>query len=131
MSKISILKLHSDKSQRKSSSVNQSSKLAYSKLNIYSFQSVFLKLYDRKTPKRLMADLLKNNLLEGSAMSLVKSLTSIEYILKRLKCTCGDLKLLPKKNLSQVGNVCELWKIRNKAKLEDALSKIIKMRRDL
>ena len=39
-------------------------------LDIYSFQSEFTKFYKRTTPKR-MPDISKNNLLEGSALSLV------------------------------------------------------------
>ena len=50
------------------------------KLGIWSFQSEFLKIYERRTPKRMMPDLLKNNLLEGSGLSLVKSMTDIEDI---------------------------------------------------
>ena len=41
-----------------------------SKLDIYSFQSEFTKFYKRTTPKR-MPDISKNNLLEGSALSVV------------------------------------------------------------
>ena len=37
-----------------------------SKLDIYLFQSEFLKIYEQKTPTRMMSDLLKNSLLEGS-----------------------------------------------------------------
>ena len=50
------------------------------KLDIYSFQSEFLKIYEWTTPKQMMPDLLKNKLLEGSALSLVKSMTDIENI---------------------------------------------------
>ena len=39
-----------------------------SKLDIYSFKSEFLKIYERTTPKQMMPDLLKNNLLEGLAL---------------------------------------------------------------
>ena len=49
----------------------------------------------------MMPDLLKNNLLEGSALSMVKSMTDIEDIWKRLKGAYGDPKLLLKKKLSQ------------------------------
>ena len=54
-----------------------------SKLDIYSSQSEVLKIYERTAPKRMMPDLLKNNLLEVSALSSVKSVTDIEYIWKR------------------------------------------------
>ena len=48
----------------------------------------------------MMPDLLKNNLLEGSGLSLVKSMTDIEDIWKRLKGVYGGPKLLLKKKLS-------------------------------
>ena len=40
-----------------------------SKLEIYSFQSEFTKIYKRVTLKRMMPDILKNNLLEGPLQS--------------------------------------------------------------
>ena len=49
-----------------------------SKLDIYSFQSEFLKIYERTSPKRLMPDFLKNNSFEGSALSLVKKLKTLK-----------------------------------------------------
>ena len=101
------------------------------KLDIYSFQSEFLKIYERTTPKRMTSDLLKNNSLEVSALSLVKSMTDIEDIWKRLKGAYGDPKLVLKKKLSQTGNISQLWKIRDQEKLVDALSKIVNMMRDL
>ena len=76
-------------------------------------------------------DLLKKNLLEGSTLSLVKSMTDIEDIWKRLKGAYGDPKLLLKKKLSQIENISQLWKIRDQEKLVDALSKIINLMRDL
>ena len=39
-----------------------------SKLDIYSFKSEFLKIYEQTTPMQMMPDLLKNNLLEGLAL---------------------------------------------------------------
>ena len=101
------------------------------KLDIYSFQSEFSKIYERTTSKRMTPDLLKNNSLEGSALSLVRSMTDIEDIWKRLKGAYSDPKLLMKKKLSQIGNISQLWKIRDQEKLVDALSKIVNMMRDL
>ena len=43
----------------------------------------------------------------------------------------GDPKLLLKKKLSHIGNISQLWKIRDQEKLVDALSKITNMMRDL
>ena len=80
----------------------------------------------------MMSDLLKNNLLEESALSMVKSMTEDnEDIWKRLKGAYGDPKLLLKKKLSQIGNISQLWKIRDQEKLGNALSKIINIMRNL
>ena len=68
-----------------------------SKLDIYTFQSEFLKIHQRTTPRKMMADVLKNNLLEGTALSLVRSITDIDEIWERLKKSYGDPKLLLKK----------------------------------
>ena len=38
------------------------------KVDIYTFQSEFLKGHKRTTPTRMMPDILKNNLLEGSTL---------------------------------------------------------------
>ena len=48
--------------------------------DIYSFQDDFHIAYTRTTPKRLMADLLKNNHLAEPAISLVKSVDDINEI---------------------------------------------------
>ena len=48
-----------------------------SKLDVYTFQSEFIKIYKRTTPKRMMSDVLKNNHLEGSALSLVRIVDNI------------------------------------------------------
>ena len=91
-----------------------------SKLNTYSFQSEFLRIYERLAPKQMMPSLLKNNFLEGSTLSLVKSMTDIEVICNRLKGAYGDSKLLQNKKLSQIGSISELWKIKGQKKLVDA-----------
>ena len=72
-----------------------------------------------------MPDLLKNNLLETSVLSLFKSRTGIEDIWKWLKGAYGNTKLLLKKKLSQIRYISQLWKIRDQEKLVDALNKII------
>ena len=92
-------------------------------IQYWKYTREFLMIHERTTPK--------NNLLKWSALLLAKSLTDIEDIEKRLKCTNGDSKLLPKKKPSQVQNVCELWKTRHKEKLVNVLSKIINTKKDL
>ena len=71
-----------------------------SKLDIYSFQSKFLKMYEWTPPKQMMPDLLKNKLLEGLALSVVKSMKNTEDIWKRLKGAYDDPKLWLKKKLA-------------------------------
>ena len=96
-----------------------------SKLDIYTFQTEFLKVYERTTPKRMLSDVLKNNLLEGPALSLVTSVDDISEIWARLKAAFGDPKLLLKRKIAQVGKITSLWKLRDPEKLTETLSKLI------
>ena len=50
----------------------------------------------------------EKNVLEGSALSLVKSITNFEDIWWKLKGAYGDPKLLLKKHLSQIGNISQI-----------------------
>ena len=47
-------------------------------IDIYTFQMDFEKIYGKTTPKRLMPDILKNNLLGDPALSLVKSCERVD-----------------------------------------------------
>ena len=51
-----------------------------SKLDVYTFQSEFIKIYKQTTPKKIMSDVLKNNHLEGATLSLVRSVDNIDEI---------------------------------------------------
>ena len=90
-----------------------------------------MKIYKRATPKRMMPDILKNNLLEGGALSLFKQIRNIEEIWIRLKSAYGDAKLLLKKKISKVGKVNQLSKIKGPEKVVDTLSKIMNVMKDL
>ena len=102
-----------------------------SKLDIYTFQSEFSKIYQRTTPKRMMADVLKNNLLEGPALSLVRSITDTDEIWERLKRSYGDPKFLLKKKLLHLGQINQIWKLKDSEKIVEALSKMINTMKDL
>ena len=102
-----------------------------SKVDIYTFQSEFRKVHKRTTPTRMISDILKNNLLEGSALSLVYSVNDIDEIWARLKAAYGDPKLLPKRKLAEIGKINNLWKIRDTEKIVEALNKIISPMKDL
>ena len=84
-----------------------------SKIDIYSFQSELMKIHKRTTPRRVMPDLLKNNLLEGAALALVSSVTNIDDIWQRLKSGYGDPKLLLKKKISEISTISQLWKLKD------------------
>ena len=84
-----------------------------SKLDIYSFQSEFLKIHKKTTPLRMMPDVLKYNVLDDSALLLVRSVNDIEEIWMRLKSAYWDPKLLLKKKLSQVDKISKLWKLKD------------------
>ena len=102
-----------------------------SRLDIYTFQTEFLKIHQRTTPKRMMADVLKNNLLEGPALSLARSVTDIDEIWERLKRSYGDPKLLLKKKLLHLGQINQIWKLKDSEKIVEALSKMINTMKDL
>ena len=68
-----------------------------------------------------MQDVLKNNLLQGAAMTLVRSVNDIDETCKRLKPAYGDSKLLLKKRISQISKISELWKLKDQEKLVDAI----------
>ena len=73
----------------------------------------------------MMADILKTKLLEGPALSLVRSITDIDEIWVKLKVSCGDPKLL------HLGKINQIWKLKDSEKVVEALSKMINTMRDL
>ena len=79
----------------------------------------------------MMADVLKNNLLEGLALSLVRSVTDIDEIWKRLRRSFGDPKSLVKKKLFHLGKKNQIWKLKDSEKMLEALSKMINFMKDL
>ena len=100
-----------------------------SPMNIYTFISEFDKLYSGSVPKLLQADLLKNNLLDKRALSLVKSVTNIEEIWSRLKSAFGDREILLANKLSEI-NSFDL-KQKDSVKIVEFLSKVTNIMRDL
>ena len=82
------------------------------KVDIYTFQSEFLKGHKRTTLTRMMPDIFKIDLLEGSALSLVHSVNDIDKIWVRLKAAYRDPKLLLKRKLAKIGKINNLCKIR-------------------
>ena len=102
-----------------------------SAMDIFTFQSTFEKLYEKRTPKTMLPDLLINNYLEDPALSLVKSVKDISEIWDRLKLAYGDPKSMLKKKLCEINKFTALWKIKEQEKLMEGLSKIINLMKDL
>ena len=102
-----------------------------SKLDLYTFRSELIKIYKRTTPKRMMSGVLKNNHLEGSALSLVRSVDNIDEIWQRWKSVYGDPKLLLKKKLSEISTINQLSKLKDTERVVAALSQIINTVKDL
>ncbi|MEM7375585.1 MAG: hypothetical protein AAF587_43730 [Bacteroidota bacterium] len=99
-------------------------------VDVYTFQSDFEKLHLKSTPKSLLADLLKNNFLEGPALTLVKGVDSIDEIWKRLKSSYGDPKMLLSKKLSQLDQSARNLKHKDPEKQIDSLSRILNFMKD-
>lgn len=73
-----------------------------SMLYIFTFKQKFEKFHLRTTPKHLFPDLLKNNYLEQSALSLVKDSNDIDEICMRLRRSFGDPQIMLNKKLQQI-----------------------------
>ena len=71
----------------------------------------------------MMADVLKNNLFEGPALPLVRSITDIDEIWERSKRSHGDPELLLKKKLLHLGKTNQIWKLKDSEKIVEALER--------
>ena len=96
-----------------------------SKLDVYIFQSEFIKIYKQATPTRM-----ENNHLEGAALSLVQSVDNIDEIWQRLKSAYGHPKLLLKKKLLEINKISQLSKLKDTERVVAALSQIINTKKD-
>ena len=102
-----------------------------SKIDIYSFQDQFEKLYLKSTPNSMLPDVLINRHLEGPAQLLVKSNDDIDDIWRRLKDVYGDIKTLLLNKLAELDDIGQISKQREPAKVVDALSKLVHLMKDL
>ena len=72
-----------------------------SSLDIYTFKSKFEKIH-KTTPKSFQSEILKNMFLEDAALLLVKDVTEVDDIWKRLKDAYGDCRILMQKKLETI-----------------------------
>ena len=76
-----------------------------SAMDIFTFQSTFEKLYEKRTPRKILPNLLINNYLEDPALSLVKSVKDISEIWNQLKLAFGKPKAMLKKKICEINKV--------------------------
>ena len=102
-----------------------------SSINYYKFKSDFDKLYLNTVPKQMMPDFLKNNFLEGTALSLVKHESDIDEIWTILKNSFGDVKRLLTNKHSELNHLDKLSKIKEPTKVVEAIGKIVNLMKEL
>ena len=78
----------------------------------------------------MLPDLLKNNFLDGPALTLVKHVDEMDEIWKRLKKTYGDPKVLLSNKLDELGKM-DMTKSKDSEKTMDSLHKMIATMNDL
>ena len=71
-------------------------------IDIYTFQSEFEKLISPNIQEKLLPDYLKNNYLEGPALSIVKEINDLDKIWMQLKESFGCVMLLLQNKLGEV-----------------------------
>ena len=101
-----------------------------STVDIYTFQTNFQKIH-KSSPKSFLADILKNNYLEESALLLVKDVLEIEEIWRRLKEAYGDCRIMLQKKIEKIDSIGGIWNLKGPEKTIEGLSKIINLMRDL
>ena len=79
----------------------------------------------------MLADLLTQNHLEGSALLLVRNNNDIDDIWIRLKEVFGDVRTLLCNKISELNDIDQLAKQREPVKLVESLSKLINLMKDL
>ena len=102
-----------------------------SAMNFYNFKDNFEKLYENTVPIHLRPDYLKNNFLEGQALSIVKHETDIDNIWKALKNSFGDVKRLLSNKHSELTQLEIVSKIKDPSKVVEAIGKITNTMKEL
>ena len=96
-----------------------------SKMDIYSFQVEFEKLIAPEIQRKFQPEYLKRNYLDGHALLLVKEVDDLESIWKKLKESFGCTMMLLQNKLSDVKSCGPIWKVTEKPKLLQIISKLI------
>ena len=102
-----------------------------STIDYYTFKSEFEKLIVPVVQAKLLPDYLKNNFLEGQALLLVKEISDLEEIWKRLEASFGNVNILLNKKLKIIEGSDPLWKMKSEEKVSYSMSKIINLMKEL
>ena len=102
-----------------------------SAIDFYTFKSEFEKLVVPVIQAKLLPDYLKNNLLEGQALLLVKELSDLDEIWKRLEVSFGNVNILLSNKLKKIEDSDPLWKMKSEEKISHSISKIINLMKEL
>ncbi len=102
-----------------------------SELDIYTFKDKYEKLHGARTPKRMMAEHIKNAYLEGPASEFVKRIDNIDEIWVTLKKAFGDPRVMLTKKLAELDSFGSLSKVHNADKSKNALNKLVNVIHDL
>jgi len=98
--------------------------------DFYTFRSNFNKVHLKTTPSRYLPDLLKNNYLGDPALTLVKSIKTIDDIWSRLKSAYGDTKIMLSRKIQTLSR-SDLTRSRDPEKLVYAISKFTNILREV
>ena len=99
--------------------------------DIYTFKDDFDKIYEHNAPKRLMADILKNNHLADQALSMVSSDDTIDEMWQILINSFGDPKMMLSKKVKKLKTFHCIWKMKDADKIADCVAKLITFMKDL
>ena len=96
-------------------------------LDIYSFKRDFDKLHEKSVPTCLMADVLKNNYLEGAALNTKTMYLRFGNDSKQLMATSNFYF----QTNFELSNLDKLWKLKDSTIISESLSKVINVIKDL
>ena len=102
-----------------------------SKMDVYTFKSEFVKNIEPIVKKSSLADYLKRNYLDGSALTLVEKETEYDTIWERLIDSYGNVRYLLQNKLCELDKIGGLWKVKNDEKFLVVLAKLINSMKEL
>ena len=100
-------------------------------IDYYTFKSKFEMLHEKRTPKNLLPELLKNNYLKEPALSAVKTIDNIDEIWKKLKFAYGDVMVILQTKISRLSTMSPLYRSKDVDSTINALHKLANLVKEL